>query len=197
MKKTVPKNAILIPDNAERVFSGAIFDVYQWPQTMFDGSTKTFEMLKRPDTVQIIAVKEGKLVLVDDEQPGRTPRLHFPGGRADNDDSWLSAAQREMREETGLVFKDWKLVNVVQPIPKIEWFAPWFLAINFEHEVAQEVDSDGEKITVSLKDFAEVRGMILSGSEPTMQYALPLFNTIASLDQLLAMSVFVGQEVDR
>ncbi len=85
MKKTLPENAILLPDNAKKVFTGHIFDVYQWPQEMFDGSTKTFELLKRPDTVQIIAIDNGELVLVNDEQPGRTPRIHFPGGRVDED----------------------------------------------------------------------------------------------------------------
>ena len=87
MKKTVPDGAILIPDNGTKVFKGNIFDVYQWPQTMFGGSTKTFEMLWRPDTVQIIGVKDDKIVLVKDEQPGRSVRTHFPGGRTDDTDT--------------------------------------------------------------------------------------------------------------
>jgi hypothetical protein len=69
MRKTLPSNAALIPDNASLAFKGQIFDVYQWPQIMFDGSTKTFEMLKRPDTVQIILVRDNKILLVEDEQP--------------------------------------------------------------------------------------------------------------------------------
>src|SRR5215467_9321922 len=43
MKKLVPEHAILIPEHAERVFQGKIFDVYQWPQKLYDGSTATFE----------------------------------------------------------------------------------------------------------------------------------------------------------
>lgn len=38
-----------IPPNAQRVFSGKIFDVYQWPQPLFDGSIATFEVAKRLD----------------------------------------------------------------------------------------------------------------------------------------------------
>src|SRR6185369_15622192 len=122
MKKVVPERASLIPDNATKAFAGQIFDVYQWPQELFDGTKATFEMLKRPDTVQILAIKDGKVVLVHDEQPGRPVQLHFPGGRVDPEDaSWLEAAQRELREETGLSFKNWKMITVKQPIIKIEW----------------------------------------------------------------------------
>jgi len=32
MKKTIPADAVLVPDDAKRVFNGMIFDVYQWPQ---------------------------------------------------------------------------------------------------------------------------------------------------------------------
>src|SRR5487761_1525106 len=101
MKKLIPPNAILIPDNATQVFEGQSLDVYQWLQKMCDGSTKTFEMLKRPDTVQIVAIKDGKIVMVDDEQPNRAACVHFPGGILDKDDvSWLAAAKRELVEET-------------------------------------------------------------------------------------------------
>lgn len=50
-----------IPINARRVFKGIIFDVYQWEQKMFDGNFKTFEMLKRPNTVEIIAIRDNKI----------------------------------------------------------------------------------------------------------------------------------------
>lgn len=36
MKRTLPSNAICIPESANRVFKGVIFDVYQWPQTKID-----------------------------------------------------------------------------------------------------------------------------------------------------------------
>ncbi len=198
MKKTVPTDAILIPDGADKVFQGNLFDVYQWPQTMFDGSTKTFEMLKRADTVQVIAIKDGKIVMVKDEQPGRSVRTHFPGGRADpEDDSWLEAAKREMREETGLSFKTWQLVGVEQPTPKIEWFTPWFLATDLESEAEQELDTDGERIEVAEWEFDDIRKYVLEGVEPTLNYAIPLMVKVTSVEELLAMPEFIGKEVDR
>jgi 8-oxo-dGTP pyrophosphatase MutT (NUDIX family) len=197
MRKTLPSNAALIPDNASLAFKGQIFDVYQWPQIMFDGSTKTFEMLKRPDTVQIILVRDNKILLVEDEQPGRTPRIHFPGGRADEDDSWEAAAKRELREETGFVCANLKLVRVEQPTIKIEWFTPVFLATGITEEGEQQLDADGEKITLQWHAFEDVRRNVLSGREQMMQYLVPFFNQVQTLEELLALPAFDGIEAER
>ena len=52
------------PPQAKRVFKGMIFDVYQWEQEMYDGSTHTFEKIIRPDTVLVIPVTEdGKIII--------------------------------------------------------------------------------------------------------------------------------------
>jgi len=198
MKKVLPATYSLIPDNAERVFKGVIFDVYQWPQKMFDGNTQTFEMLRRPDTVQILVVRDKQILLVEDEQPGRTIRTHFPGGRADDHEpDWQTAAKRELLEETGLQCANWRLIDSYQPIVKIEWFAPIFLATDITHQGRQNVDADGEKITLQWQDFNTVRANVLSGQEQTMQYLMPFFNRIKTLGELLALPEFKGKIVDR
>lgn len=196
MKKTLPHHAILLPDNAERVFKGIIFDVYQWPQKMYDGTEATFEMLKRPDTMQIIAVKDDKVVIVHDEQPNRGVELSFPGGRADEDGSWLEAAKRELLEETGLTFKNWKLLAVYQPMAKIEQFVAWFVATDFVSEQPQQLDG-GEKIEVELIAFDKLRAMIFDNEYPTLGYAKSLFLGLETLDSVLGAPAFIGKEVDR
>lgn len=198
MQKVLPPDAILLPKNASRVFQGHIFDVYQWPQTMFDGRTKTFEMLKRPDTVQILLIRGAQILLVNDAQPGRGTRLHVPGGHADEEDeSWLVAAKRELREETGFVCDDWRLISVEQPLPKIEWFIPLYLAKDITEELPQQLDPGGEKIELLWKDFDEVRRMALSGLETTMSYMIPLFSRVKALNELLALPAYEGTEVNR
>lgn len=199
MKKTIPKNAVLIPDNAKRVFEGSIFDVYQWPQTMFDDSQKTFEMLKRPDTVQVVAIKDGQVVVVHDEQPGREgARMHFAGGRVDEEDGdWLTAAKREMLEETGMSFSSWRLVHIEQPHQKIEWFVAFYLATGFEKQVEQSLDLDGEKIEVEIKDLVGLRKAVLAGNEPALNFAVPLFQMFSTLSELENLPEFQGKEVDR
>src|SRR3989344_4472803 len=108
MKKLVPKDAVLIPDNAKCVFRGQIFDVYQWPQKMFNDSSDTYEMLKRPDTINAICIANNKVLVIEDSQPNVGSRLSFPGGKVDKEDeSTLAATQRELKEETGYEFKNW------------------------------------------------------------------------------------------
>src|ERR1700691_3967497 len=119
MRSYIPSDARLIPDQANCVFRGKIYDVYQWQQQMFDGSFETFEMLKRPDTVKALAIKDDSLVVLEQEQPGSKLFFDLPGGRHDvASETELEAVKREMLEETGLTFGSWKLIEVTQPFSK-------------------------------------------------------------------------------
>lgn len=160
MRSVIPAKARLIPPEAKCVFRGIIFDVYQWQQQLFDGSYATFEMLKRPDTIEVLAIKDGKLVVLEEEQPGRPSFYGIPGGRHDHEaESELDAAKRELAEETGLSFKTWKLLDVTQPVPKIDYFIYYFLATDFAGELPQQLDA-GEKISVTSVDFNELQALL-------------------------------------
>lgn len=157
-ERVLPKGARLIPPEADCVFRGEIYKVYQWPQKMPDGSVETFEMLRRPDTVMVIALDEaGDVLVIDEKQPGGIVRKnHLPVGRVDpSDESVLVAAQRELREETGCTFANWRLLDVAQMEKKIEWFTYLFLATGALHRAAQHLDA-GEDITVKSASLAEV-----------------------------------------
>src|SRR3989338_8402924 len=91
-----------LPKNAKRVFKGEIFEVWQWRQKMYDGTTETFEMLKRPDTTQVIAVIEDKILILKQKQPNNASAfLSLAGGRREKNESALNSAKRELLEETG------------------------------------------------------------------------------------------------
>ena len=156
--RTLPDNAILIPDNAKRVFKGEIFDVYQWQQEMFDGTFETFEMLKRPDTVIIIAIDGDKIVVLDEEQPNGIVRKNsLPAGRVNaTDETSLAAAKRELAEETGLQFGKWALLKVTQPQSKLEWFKYVYIASEKIGEIAPKHYA-GEKITIKRVSFEEFK----------------------------------------
>lgn len=155
MRTLIPKNFRPVPAEAERVFKGVIYDVYHWQQTMFDGSSATFEMLKRPDTVEILAIKDGKVVLIDEEQPGLKRALDIPGGRHDIEaETELEGAAREMHEETGMVFKNYKLIAMTQPLTKIDYIVYLFLATGFVRQDEPHVD-EGERISVQLATYDE------------------------------------------
>lgn len=194
MKKIVPPNAVLIPATAKSVFEGVIYNVYQWQQELFDGSQATFEMLRRPDTVSVICVVDGKVLMIKEEQPHRGERLSFPGGRVDEEDETiLSAAKREVLEETGYSFKQWRLVKVWQPQHKIEWFIYVFIAWDSAEVVASQLDA-GEKIDIELLSFDKAKQII--ARETSLGEAKELFEPLADIAGLLALPEFEGKEVE-
>lgn len=165
-QRSLPENARLIPDTAELVFKGYLFDVYQWQQEMFNGTYETFEMLRRPDTVMILALDGDTVVTIDEQQPGGIMRKnHLPVGRVDESDvSVEAAARRELMEETGLIFRNWRLIDVFQPEAKIEWFVHTFVATDLLKTVAPSLDP-GEKIIVKRSSFDEIRPQSLRYSK--------------------------------
>ncbi len=155
--RPLPKNAHMIPANAQLVFKGEIFDVYQWEQEMFDGSFQTFEMLKRPDTTLIIPIVDDRIIVLDEQQPGGELQQNgLAGGRIEEDESPLEGAKRELREEIGMEFSDWALLEVKQPALKLEWFVYLYVAINKTRQVETNHEV-GEKITIKDVSFDEFK----------------------------------------
>lgn len=215
MRKFIPEKVRLIPKEATKVFEGRIYDVYQWPQKLFDGSTETFEMLSRADTVKIIAlvnekelkslqnIKNEQMVMNDSDQeadnlscdrrkiiithqtqPRKDWFYDYPGGRVDaEDESELEAAKRELREETGLVFKNWKLVEVNQPFSKIDWLVYTFVASGLAAQTQQELDA-GEKIEVLAVSLLELQE--LAKSEDPQFLRFKGFENVKSINELLS-----------
>lgn len=185
MRTFVPADAKLIPEQATCVFHGIIFDVYQWQQKMYDGSTKIFERLKRPDSVQVIAVKDEKIVVLEQEQPDMGFFYSFPSGRHDvKSENELQAAQRELREETGMTFSSWRLVSATQPYSKIDWIVYTFLATDFISQQEQQLDA-GEKIAITFKKLEEVKE--LNQQPQTRDLAKDIFDKVHSIQELVQL----------
>lgn len=166
-----------IPENAQMVFKGKIFEVWQWEQTMFDGSTQTFERLKRANTAEIIAVVGDKILIQEEMQPDSARSfLTVPGGQCDSGETPLQSAQRELKEETGYESNDWQLWNERSPLGKIEWTIYTYVARNCVRTSEPHLDS-GERITPRLVDFEEF--LMLSDD--------PLFRSTDVSDRLLRM----------
>lgn len=196
MKKLVPNDATLVPEQAKKVFGGEIFDAYQWPQELYDGSVETFEMLRRPDTTQVIAIIDGKIIIVNDTQPNRGEKLTFPGGRIDTTDiSTQEAAARELKEETGYELANWKLAQVWQPIGKIEWFMYIYVAWGDYITVAPD-PGPGEKIEVMHKSLEEVQDL-LKGKNSYLNHQTVITKKTSSLEDIIAYPEFSGREIDR
>jgi ADP-ribose pyrophosphatase len=166
-----------IPQNATLVFKGKIFDTYQWEQEMYDGSTATFEALKRPDTIQIIPTTDNpsapfgsaqgvgsgqaKILIAEEEQPNKPLSDSLLGGRIEEGEEPLVAAKRELLEESGMESSDWELLKTFENNGKIEWNVYLFVARNCR-KVAEPNLDPGEKIEVKEVSFEQFLDIVSS-----------------------------------
>ncbi len=155
MKIERPKSSQPLPEHAKAVFTGKIFDVYQWEQELYDGRSVTFEKLKRPDTVVVFPVlDDGSILLTEQEQPGKAPFIGGCGGRVEDGEDILEAAKRECLEETGYEASDWVLWKAEHPASKIDWVIYVFIAKGCKKVSDQNLDG-GEKVDLKVVTFEE------------------------------------------
>ena len=148
-----PKPKITLPPSAKLAFKGQTYDVYQWPQELYDGTVKTFEILKRADSVNVIAVTPDKKIIIShEEQPARAPYTATPGGVVDSGEDPLVAAKRELLEEAGYASEDWTLFYALQPFSRIDCVSYAFVARNCKKVSEQKLDA-GEKISIEFADL--------------------------------------------
>lgn len=193
MKKLVPTDAVLIPPSAKKVFQGVIFSVHQWQQERYDASFATFELLRRPDTVETIAILGDEILVLKDEQPSRGAKLSFAGGRVNSGEDIQAAAAREVKEETGYEFKHYRLLQCVQPSTKTEWFVYTFIAWDFKHKSLPHLDP-GERITVRRHSFDSVKKLVLSRTGH-LGGAVDLFEKSNSIADLMQLPTFRGKTI--
>lgn len=148
-----------IPKGAKRVFDGILFDVYHKQIKIFDGSTKTFEFLKRIPAVSIIAVVDNKILTLTQMQALRRWYPSLPGGMIDEGETPKHAAQRELEEETGYTTRDCKLLYKYNEMSKIDYDDYLFLAKNCKKVSGQHLDGE-EKINVHLSTFDEFLNLV-------------------------------------
>ncbi|GIP08295.1 MAG: NUDIX hydrolase [Paenibacillus macerans] len=88
--------------SSEPVFSGKMISLQVDTVKLPDGTMATREVVKHPGAVAVLAVHEGRLLLVDQyrQAMGRC-ELEIPAGKLEKGEDPLEAAARELQEETG------------------------------------------------------------------------------------------------
>ena len=163
-----------MPDNARCVFKGVIFEVWQWDQKMFDGSTSIFEKIWRYPTLEIIATQGDKIIIENQDQPDRKGSINLVSGRADKGEDVLEEAKRELLEETGCQSSDWTLFMKYGVSAKIIHDIYYFVARDCQKIQEPNLDS-GEKIETRLVTFDE---FLLLSEEPNFWVAPQFINLL-------------------
>ena len=91
------------------LLSGGFLEVRRDDVLLPDGSAATREFVQHPGAVAVIPVLEdGRLVLVRQHRyPVAKVLLEWPAGKLEVGEDQLVCAQRELREETGFVAREW------------------------------------------------------------------------------------------
>ncbi|MFA5886306.1 MAG: NUDIX hydrolase [Patescibacteria group bacterium] len=144
-----------LPANAKLVFTGKIFEIWQWEQEMFDGTKQIFEKVWREPGVEIIATVGDKIIIEDQDQPDRKNTISLPSGRADQSENLLAEAKRELLEETGYSSEDWVELFKFCRDSKVLHEVQVFVARNCQKIQDLQLDA-GEKIETRLITFEEL-----------------------------------------
>jgi 8-oxo-dGTP pyrophosphatase MutT (NUDIX family) len=132
-----------------------------------------FYRLHFPSWVHVIAVTGNeKLVLIRQYRFG-TDRveLEIPGGAVDQDEDPLLAGLRELREETGYVAREARIIGSVRPNPAIQNNLCYtVLALGVEPSAAPQPE-ELEEIKVLTLPFDEVMRLVAAGE---LQHGLVL-----------------------
>lgn len=150
-----------IPKHAKCVFKWIIFDTYQREQELYDGTTTTFEALKRRWTAMVLPILDNwNYVLCIQEQPGYSRRLDLLWWRQDDWEALLETARRELLEESGYEAEIFELVIDKNPrAPKVDWPIHYFIANGLRKVADPNLDA-GEKLElfeISPADFEAKR----------------------------------------
>lgn len=180
-----------MPPEAKQVFKGEIFEVFQWPQQLYDGSIATFERIKRPDSAGVLAVTpEKKIVLTYQEQPMHKPFWGLLGGVVDPGETPQETAMRELREEGGFAAEVWKEWFSFRPSTRIEWSMHTFVAQQTKKVTEPHLDA-GEKITIHELTFDEFVELVQRKDFRDSEVALEVLRAAVQPQKLKALQEFL------
>jgi 8-oxo-dGTP pyrophosphatase MutT (NUDIX family) len=112
---------------------------------MPNGSQGEYNVIDHDDAVFIVAMDENGLLYLIGQYRYSTSMysLEVPAGGSDGKNP-LSAAKRELQEETGLVAKEWKLLGKIQSANGfLNEFAHIFLATNLTNSKIHDQETEG------------------------------------------------------
>jgi len=143
-----------IPADARITYKGVVFTIYQWDQQRFDGTTAVFERSSRPDSVQVIPIKDGKILVAREKQPDSDLFWGLFGGGIEQGEDPLEAAKRELLEETGMVSDRWELLFTMNFTDRLFWNIPYYIAHDCR-QIQEHTQEAGEKIDIVPMSFEE------------------------------------------
>jgi ADP-ribose pyrophosphatase len=98
--------------HSEPIFKGKIISLQVDTVRLPNGGTATREIVKHPGAVAVLALAEGKLLVVEQfRKPLEKSLIEIPAGKLEAGEDPMDAAKRELMEETGYRCDKLTLIN--------------------------------------------------------------------------------------
>jgi len=142
----------------EKVYHGGLIDVEKVHVRLADGKERHYEMVNHADAITVLPIDEnGMIYFVEQYRVGNGGRkmLELPAGVIDPDEEPITAAHRELREETGFACKTLtKLTEFYMIVGYGDEFMHGYLAQDLYADALEQ--DDDENIIVKPMHISEV-----------------------------------------
>ena len=151
-------------ENSAEIYRGKVFTITKDDVELSDGKKTIREVVHHNGGVVIAAEKDNKILLVKQfRYPTGEVLYELPAGKLDkNNEDVLSAAKRELEEETGFIAENWQSLGYI-------WTSPGFCSEKLHLFKAQNLKykgqhlDDGEILDYISVDKEEVFQMVKDG----------------------------------
>ncbi len=148
---------------SKHIFQGNIISLQVDDVRLPNGETATREIVKHPGAVAVLAIHEGKMVVVEQyRKPLEKSQVEIPAGKLDPGENPLEAAHRELQEETGFTCSSIKLISSFYTSPG---FADELIHLYYADALTSGPNrpDDDEFLECESLTLAEARQMMVEG----------------------------------